>query len=131
MKKSNKQTLERGITLISLIITIIILVIVSAIVVKTITGDNDLIGMTTEGAENYKVAEYKEMLAIQITTTIQTNMMKGEKTTLESIANDIKENATWAKQVTVHEDESITNSDILVTTEERIRVPDILQRWIL
>lgn len=131
MKKSNKQTLERGITLISLIITIIILVIVSAIVVKTITGDNDLIGMTTEGAENYKVAEYKEMLAIQITTTIQTNMMKGEKTTLESIASDIKENATWAKQVTVHEDESITNSDILVTTEERIRVPDILQRWIL
>ena len=34
---------EGGITLIALVITIIILVIISAIVIKTITGDNDLI----------------------------------------------------------------------------------------
>ena len=126
-QRKSQRNLEGGITLISLIITIIILVIISAIVIKTITGDNDLIGVATEGAENYKVAEYKEMLSIQITTTMQTNMIKGEKTTLDNIADDIKENCTWAKKVTVHEDEAITNSDILVTTEERICIPDILQ----
>lgn len=82
MNKSNKQTLERGITLISLIITILILVIISAIVIRTITGDNDLIGMTTEGAENYKVQEYKEMIIAQILTTMQENMIKGEETVL-------------------------------------------------
>ena len=118
INKSTKRHPERGITLISLIITIIILVIISAIVIKTITGDNNLIGMATDGAENYKVAEYKEMLSIQITTTVQENMIKGEKTTLDNIASDIKENYTWAKSATVHEDEAITNSDILVTTDE-------------
>ena len=82
MKSKTNKNLERGITLISLIITIIILVIVSAIVIKTITGDNDLIGVATDGAENYKVAEYKEMIAAQITATIQANMLKGEETTL-------------------------------------------------
>ena len=83
MNKSQRpKNLERGITLISLIITIVILVIVSAIVIKTITGDNDLIGVATDGAENYKVAEYKEMIAAQITATIQANMLKGEETTL-------------------------------------------------
>ena len=127
MKKLKPKKLERGITLISLIITIIILVIISAILIKTVTGDNSLIATTTEGAENYKIAEYKEMLSIQITKTMQTNMINGEKTTLDNIADDIKENCTWAKKVTVHEDETITNSDILVTTEERICLPDILQ----
>ena len=82
MKSKTNKNLERGITLISLIITVIILVIVSAIVIKTITGDNDLIGVATDGAENYKVAEYKEMIAAQITATIQANMLKGEETTL-------------------------------------------------
>ena len=125
-QSETKQNLERGITLISLIITIVILVIVSAIVIRSITGENNLIGMTTEGAENYKVQEYKELLMIQVATTVQTNMMKGEKTTLEDIANDIKESATWVKTATVHEDEAITNSDILVTTEERLCISDLL-----
>jgi len=131
INKSTKRHPERGITLISLIITIIILVIISAIVIRTLTGDNDLIGMGAEGAENYKVAEYKEMLSIQITTTVQENMIKGEKTTLDDIASDIKENYTWAKSATVHEDEAITNSDILVTTSERICISNILQRRLL
>ena len=81
-KSQRPKNLERGITLISLIITIIVLVAVSAIVIKTITGDNNLIATTTDGAENYKVAEYKEMIAAQITATIQANMLKGEETVL-------------------------------------------------
>ena len=81
-KSQRPKNLERGITLISLIITIVILVIISAIVIKTITGDNNLIATTTEGAENYKVAEYKEMIAAEITAEIAENMLKGEETIL-------------------------------------------------
>ena len=73
---------EHGITLIALVIMIIILVIIAAIVIRTVTGDNNLIGSTTNAAENYKIAEYKEMIAAQITATIQANMLKGEETTL-------------------------------------------------
>ena len=82
MKKLKPKNLEGGITLISLIITIVILVIISAIVIKTITGDNDLIATTTEGAENYKVQEYKEMITAEVTAIISENMIKGEETVL-------------------------------------------------
>ena len=107
--KSTKRHPERGITLISLIATIIILVILTAIVVKMITGDSDLIGTTTGASENYKVAEYKEIITQTITGKIQTNMMKGEGTTLSDIAG-----------ANVYEDETIHCSDILVTTVERL-----------
>lgn len=125
-QRKTKKHLEGGITLISLIITIIILVIISAIVIKTITGDNDLIGVATDGAENYKIAEYKEMIAAQITATIQANMLKGEETTLGEIADGLRGNTTWVKSATVHEDEAITNDDIIVTTLERVHVSNIL-----
>ena len=92
MKSIGKpKKFERGITLISLIITILIMVILAALVLRAVTGDNDLIGVTTEGAENYKVAEYKEMIAAQITATMQANMLKGEETVL-------RRNSRWTKR---------------------------------
>ena len=97
MKKLKPKNLERGITLISLIVTIIILIIVSAIVIKTITGDNSLIATTTEGAENYKVAEYKEMIAAQITATMQANMLKGEETVLRRNSRRFKRKHNMGK----------------------------------
>ena len=39
---------------------IIILVIIAAIVIRAVTGDNNLIGSTTNAAENYKIAEYSK-----------------------------------------------------------------------
>ena len=120
MKKTKeiKQKTERGITLISLVITIVIMVILAALVVKTIAGDNNLIGMTTEGAENYKIAEYKELLSAEVTATIQGNMIKGEGTTLGSIADGIEQNVQGITGASVNQDSSITNEDILVTTQE-------------
>ena len=97
MKSKTNKNLERGITLISLIITIVILVIVSAIVIRSITGENNLIGMTTEGAENYKVQEYKELLIIQITTTVQENMIKGEETVLRRNSRRFKRKHNMGK----------------------------------
>jgi len=117
--KSTKRHPERGITLISLIATIIILVILTAIVVKMITGDSDLIGTTTGASENYKVAEYKEIITQTITGKIQTNMMKGEGTTLSDIAGALEEKNDIAT-ANVYEDETIHCSDILVTTVERL-----------
>ena len=118
MKKLKPKKLERGITLISLIITIIILVILTAIVVGTITGDNNLIGMTTDAAENYKIEQYKELISAEVLGTIQGNMIRGEETTLENLAENIKKNIDGVIDATVNEDETISNRDILVTTEE-------------
>ena len=117
-QRKSQRNLEGGITLISLIITIIILVIISAIVIKTITGDNSLIGATTESAENYKIEQYRELITAEVLGTIQTDMIRGEETTLERIAENIKKNVDGVIAAVVSEDETINNRDILVTTEE-------------
>ena len=117
-QRKSQRNLERGITLISLIITIVILVIISAIVIKTITGNNSLIGATTESAENYKIEQYRELITAEVLGTIQTDMIRGEETTLEGIAENIKKNVDGVIDATVCEDETINNKDILVTTEE-------------
>ena len=118
MKKLKPKNLERGITLISLIITIVILVIISAIIIKTITGDNSLIGATTDAAENYKIEQYRELIKAEVLGTIQTDMIRGEKTTLEGIAENVKKNVDGVIEAVVCEDETINNRDILVTTKE-------------
>ena len=58
--KSTKQNRNSGITLVALIITIIILIILAAVTIKTLTHDG-LLDMAIKGAQDYKVAEQKEL----------------------------------------------------------------------
>lgn len=113
-----KPKSEGGITLIALIATVIILVIVAAVAIRAITGDNDLLATTTEGAESYKVAEYKELIMTEVAGIIQANMMRGDGTTLNNIAEGLEENINEIKTANVYDDTTRGNSDILVTTEE-------------
>ena len=53
---------ERGITLVALIITIIILVILSAVTIQNTIGEHGLIDMATESAIRSRIAEYKDGL---------------------------------------------------------------------
>ncbi len=58
MKKKLKQ--DKGITLVALIITIILLVILSAIVIRVLVDDK-LITLAGSAAQKYKEAEEKEL----------------------------------------------------------------------
>lgn len=58
MKKKLKQ--DKGITLVALIITIILLVILSAIVIRVLVDDK-LITLAGNAAQKYKEAEEKEL----------------------------------------------------------------------
>lgn len=120
MKEKSKQTqnLERGITLISLVVTIVILVILAALILRAVTGDESLIGVTTEATENYKIEQYREDLMRVTMGTIQSCMIKGEDVTLEKIASSIRQDLDWVAAVKVNEDETITNPDIIVTSKE-------------
>ena len=53
---------ERGITLIALVITIIVLLILSAISISMLTGDNSIIKNAIFAKENTKIAEEKEII---------------------------------------------------------------------
>ncbi len=59
MEQKNK---ERGITLIALIITIIILLILAGISIATLTGENGILKKASSAGEQTKIEEYKEIL---------------------------------------------------------------------
>ncbi len=55
---------SKGITLIALIITIIILLILAGISIATLTGENGILKKASSAGEQTKIAEYKEILII-------------------------------------------------------------------
>ena len=60
----NKGKQEKGITLIALVITIVILLILSAVVINLALGEGGLAEKAKEATENYKLAEQAEMESI-------------------------------------------------------------------
>ena len=60
----NKGKQEKGITLIALVITIVILLILSAVVINLALGEGGLADKAKEATENYQIAEQAEMESI-------------------------------------------------------------------
>ncbi len=56
---------EKGITLVALVITIIILLILAGVSISTLTGDNGLITQALEAGEKTKLASYKESVILE------------------------------------------------------------------
>ena len=65
MKRKNKK-LEKGITLIALIITIIILLILAGVTITMITGDNGILKQATNARETNSKAEFEEQVKIAV-----------------------------------------------------------------
>ena len=111
-----KMKSEQGITLISLLITIMILVILSSVAIKVITGDESIIGATEVSAENYKIVSYKEQIEHNVRGTILKKATMGEVATLEDIAEGLRLETNWVKSAYANIGESITQGDVIVTT---------------
>ena len=62
MNRKIKQ--EKAITLIALVITIIVLLILAAISIATLTGENGILTKASKAKEETKIAEYKEALEL-------------------------------------------------------------------
>lgn len=70
MKKLNlerKKFNSKGITLVALVVTIIILLVLAGITVASLTGDNGLIGKTGEAKKQTEISEGLEQLEIAVT----------------------------------------------------------------
>ena len=65
MLKNNK-----GITLIALVITIIVLLILAGVSIAMVTGDNGLLGQATRAGAETQVAEAREMAIMDVNTLI-------------------------------------------------------------
>ena len=62
--KKEKRKQERGITLIALITTIIVLLILAGITIGAITGSNGIIGQAQNAKEETEISQEKEIIDI-------------------------------------------------------------------
>ena len=76
---------NKGITLVALIITIIILLILSGITIATLGGENGLFKKVKLGKERYAISEAKEKLELEITNLQIEQNGKGEELTKEDL----------------------------------------------
>ena len=60
MKEKNVNSKERGITLVALVVTVIIMLILAGITLNLVLGDNGLISMAKKATDSYKEAQAKE-----------------------------------------------------------------------
>ncbi len=81
MNQKNKK--ERGITLIALVITIIVLLILAAVSIATLTGENGILNQASRAADNTKNATEKEQLQLAYNAALSKNM-EGGKYTVEA-----------------------------------------------
>ena len=65
MKKEGKETTkERGITLIALVITIIILLILAAVTIAALSGENGILSNASKAKEETEIANEKEQISL-------------------------------------------------------------------
>ena len=83
----------KGITLISLVITIILLIILAGIVINIAVGENGIIKIAKQTRENYNKASIKEELELEL-LNIQTKKYEetGKKASLEEVKELINKN---------------------------------------
>ena len=114
---------KKGITLIALVITIIVLLILAGVTIATLTGDNGILTKATKAKEDTEVGEEKEQISIAYTGALAKK--EGEMNiTKEDLNEQFETNNTQARAETdsrVH----FTDSDrwYRVDTEGNISGP--------
>ena len=104
--------IQKGITLIPLVITIILLLILAGVSIRTLGGENGLIEKTKIAKEENKKSEYKDYLSIAKTEAIVKK--GGQALTLDEYIEQIKND----KIDGVKSIEKITNEKASVITKE-------------
>ena len=72
----DKQKFKTGITLIALVITIIVLLILAAISITMLTGDNSLLKRAVEAKEKTGIAGTKEQIQMEVLESYATENLE-------------------------------------------------------
>ena len=80
MKKMKISYENKGITLIALVITIIVLLILAAVSIATLTGENGILNQASRAADNTKNATEKEQVQLAYDTQMSKNIENGKYT---------------------------------------------------
>ena len=92
-----KTKKEKGITLIALVITIIVLLILAGVTIATLTGENGILTKANDAKEETIIAQEKEQIALAQSSSVLEN---GENFTTGEFRNELK-NIAGKDKVTV------------------------------
>ena len=124
MNFKGKMRKKSGITLISLVVTIIVLLILAGVTIATLTGENGILTRTSDAKEQTEIASVKEQAQLDITNWVADKMENGEDATVNTpekvkeileAANSSNENKYYKELQT---DKIITPSGYEVPYEE-------------
>jgi hypothetical protein len=119
-----KQLKNKGITLIALVITIIVLLILAAVSIATLTGENGILNKAMRASEESKLERYKEEINLIIIDEIAERKIKSKTEALiVSLENKIKEKE-WVEGTKKCNEEGIEqqpveeNNRLIVNTKD-------------
>ena len=122
MNENFKQ--KKGITLIALVITIIMLLILAGVSIATLTGQNGILTQANSAKTQTEISDATEQAKLDITAWQSDKMAKGEDSTLsDSIIKGILTGKDYVKEVkdssfiTAKGDHEIAYSDLYTKTE--------------
>ena len=81
--EKDKNMRNKGITLIALVITIIVLLILAGVTIATLTGDNGILTRANDSKKQTEIASVKEQAQLDIANWIAERLENGEDTTLD------------------------------------------------
>ena len=86
---------QKGITLVALVITIIVLLILAGVTIAALSGPNGILSNATQATEDTAISEAKEAVTMAINTLLTNKIANNEITTIVSTTElDIGEIAT-------------------------------------
>ena len=84
MNFKGKMRKKSGITLISLVVTIIVLLILAGVTIATLTGENGILTRTSDAKEHTEIASVQEQAQLDITNWVADKMKNGEDATVNT-----------------------------------------------
>lgn len=100
---------KRGITLIALVITVIILLILAGIVISLAIGENGIIKKAGQAGEEYKLASIRENVELGIMDCKTQSILTQQEITVESVLQELVEKNIFES---IDKEEQIGNIDI-------------------
>jgi hypothetical protein len=104
----------RGITLVALVITIVVLLILAGVAINFALADNGIIKKTSQATEAHKKAQLEEQLNLEL-IGIKMDMMMGNNYTLEDIATMLGGTVNDGKILVEREGYSFTIEGLTIT----------------
>ena len=107
---------EKGITLIALVITIIVLLILAGVTIAMVVGDNGILTRAKEAKESTRGGDVKEVVDLAVAENAMADQTGGNKNTKDSVIEKLKKDGKLTdKEVeTLKENDQITIGSILV-----------------